>query len=97
MILFGRSKNNLEVLSADFLPFEKQLHLVFADADMNLQILQFDPESKRAVPTTTLTHTHVLCRSQDHGRPPSPPQIYLPHWPLSFDNAPPPVPPPHAE
>ena len=46
MILFGRSKNNLEVLGAEFLPFDKQLHLVIADADMNLQILQFDPESE---------------------------------------------------
>lgn len=48
MILFGRSKNNLEVLSAEFLPFEKQLHLIAADADMNLQVLQFDPESMRS-------------------------------------------------
>jgi cleavage and polyadenylation specificity factor subunit 1 len=45
MSLFGRSKHNLEVLATDFLPFEQTLHLVVADADMNLQILQFDPDS----------------------------------------------------
>lgn len=46
MMLFGRSKHQLEVMGAEFLPFEKQLHMVIADADMNLQVLQFDPDSK---------------------------------------------------
>ena len=46
MMLFGRSRTRLEVMAADFLPFEKSLHIVVADADMNLQVLQFDPESK---------------------------------------------------
>ena len=45
MMLFGRSRNQLEVLAAEFLPFESQLHIIIADADMNLQVLQFDPES----------------------------------------------------
>jgi hypothetical protein len=44
MLLFGRSKHHLEVIAADFLPFEEQLHIVVADADMNLQVMQFDPE-----------------------------------------------------
>jgi len=44
MLLFGRSKHHLEVITADFLPFEEQLHIVVADADMNLQVMQFDPE-----------------------------------------------------
>jgi hypothetical protein len=35
----------MEVITAEFLPFEKQLHMIVADADMNLQVLQFDPES----------------------------------------------------
>lgn len=48
MLLFGRSKNHLEALTGDFLPFEKSLSLVVADADTNLQILQFDPDSKLA-------------------------------------------------
>jgi len=46
MMLFGRSKTSLEVMTGDFLPFEKSLSMVVADADMNLQILQFDPDSK---------------------------------------------------
>lgn len=45
MMLFGRSRHLLEVLAADFMPFEKQLHIIVADADMNLQVLQFDPDS----------------------------------------------------
>lgn len=45
MMLFGRSKNRLEVIAAEFLPYEKQLHIIVADAEMNLQVLQFDPES----------------------------------------------------
>jgi cleavage and polyadenylation specificity factor subunit 1 len=44
MHLFGRSKHHLETLTADFLPFDQQLHLIAADADMNLQVMQFDPE-----------------------------------------------------
>lgn len=46
MMLFGRSRNQLEAMTAEFLPFEKQLHIIVADADMNIQVLQFDPESK---------------------------------------------------
>jgi cleavage and polyadenylation specificity factor subunit 1 len=46
MMLFGRSRNRLEVIAAEFLPFEKQLHIIVADAEMNLQVLQFDPESR---------------------------------------------------
>jgi cleavage and polyadenylation specificity factor subunit 1 len=45
MMLFGRSRHLLEVLAADFMPFEKQLHIIVTDADMNLQVLQFDPDS----------------------------------------------------
>lgn len=53
MMLFGRSRHLLEVMAADFLPFEKQLHIVVADADMNLQVLQFDPDSES--PSTSLS------------------------------------------
>ena len=45
-MLFGRSRHLIEVMATDFLPFEKQLHIIVADADMNLQVLQFDPDSK---------------------------------------------------
>lgn len=45
MALFGRSKHHLECVAAEFLPFEENLHIIVADSDMNLQVLQFDPES----------------------------------------------------
>jgi cleavage and polyadenylation specificity factor subunit 1 len=48
MVLFGRSKHHLECMTADFLPFEGQLHVIVADADMNLQVLQYDPQRKLA-------------------------------------------------
>jgi cleavage and polyadenylation specificity factor subunit 1 len=43
-MLFGRSKHHLECMTADFLPFEETLHIIVADSDMNLQVLQFDPD-----------------------------------------------------
>lgn len=52
MMLFGRSKNHLEALSGDFLPHAKTLSLVVADADMNLQVLAFDPDSTFSPPAT---------------------------------------------
>jgi cleavage and polyadenylation specificity factor subunit 1 len=45
MMLFGRSKHQLECITTEFLPYDEQLHIIVADADMNLQILQYDPES----------------------------------------------------
>lgn len=45
MMLFGRSKHQLECMTTEFLPHDDQLHIIVADADMNLQILQYDPES----------------------------------------------------
>ncbi|KAL6704766.1 mRNA cleavage and polyadenylation factor subunit [Coniothyrium glycines] len=56
MALFGRSKHNLECITADFLPFEGTLHIIVADADMNLQILQFDPENPKSEAGSRLLH-----------------------------------------
>lgn len=50
MSLFARSKHSLEAIAVDFIPFEEQLHLLVADADMNLQVLQFDPDSTSTPP-----------------------------------------------
>lgn len=94
MALFGRSKHNLEALVVDFLPFEQTLHIVVADADMNLQVLQFDPESTfpptplpLPIPTNTkLTHSPSN-RPQKRRRVPPPTQIHLPHRPLPVHNA----------
>ncbi|KAF2266034.1 protein CFT1 [Lojkania enalia] len=56
MMLFGRSRTRMEVLAAEFLPFEKQLHVIVADADNNLQVLQFDPENPKSMGGLRLLH-----------------------------------------
>ncbi|KAH9873554.1 mRNA cleavage and polyadenylation factor subunit [Plenodomus lingam] len=48
MSLFGRSKHNLEAMAVEFLPFNGELHIIVADADMNIQVLQFDPENPKS-------------------------------------------------
>lgn len=42
---FSKSPQNFEVTAADFLPDGKQLYMVVADADCNIHVLQFDPDS----------------------------------------------------
>ncbi|KAG9188900.1 hypothetical protein G6011_07605 [Alternaria panax] len=56
MSLFARSKHNLEAMAVEFLPHEEQLHLVVADADMNLQMLQFDPDNPKSEAGSRLLH-----------------------------------------
>jgi hypothetical protein len=46
MMTFGRATNKMEVMATEFLPHEKQLYILVADADKNLDILEYDPESK---------------------------------------------------
>jgi cleavage and polyadenylation specificity factor subunit 1 len=46
MMTFGRATNKTEVMATEFLPHEKQLYIIVADADKNLDILEYDPESK---------------------------------------------------
>lgn len=87
MMLFGRSKTTLEVLAGDFLPHEKSLSLVVADADMNLQILQFDPDSMSCFLQLPNGREYKRLIAMNHSpylplRPPTSPQIHLPHRPL---------------
>ncbi|CAF9940116.1 MAG: mRNA cleavage and polyadenylation factor subunit, partial [Alectoria fallacina] len=42
--LFGKSPRAIEVVTASFLPSDKQLYMAVADAECNIHILQFDPE-----------------------------------------------------
>ncbi|KAF5849521.1 hypothetical protein GGP41_005002 [Bipolaris sorokiniana] len=56
MSLFARSKHSLEAIAVDFIPFEEQLHLLVADADMNLQVLQFDPDNPKSEAGSRLLH-----------------------------------------
>jgi cleavage and polyadenylation specificity factor subunit 1 len=34
----------MEVVSAEFLPFEGQLYILIIDADLDIHVLQYDPE-----------------------------------------------------
>ena len=44
--MFGKSAHDLEVANADFLPDGKALYIVISDADTNIHVLRFDPQSK---------------------------------------------------
>lgn len=56
MILFGKSKAHMEVMAAEFLPHDKQLCLMVADADCNLHVLQYDPEHPKSLSGQRLLH-----------------------------------------
>ncbi|EOD53127.1 putative cleavage and polyadenylation specificity factor subunit protein [Neofusicoccum parvum UCRNP2] len=56
MILFGKSRSHMEVMAADFLPHDKQLYLMVADADCNLHVLQYDPEHPKSLSGQRLLH-----------------------------------------
>ena len=45
-MLFGKSRQRIEVVDAEFLPFEKSLYIVVADGDENLQVLEYDNEGE---------------------------------------------------
>jgi cleavage and polyadenylation specificity factor subunit 1 len=47
---FGKSVRDIEVITADFLPDGKQLYIAVIDGSGDLRILQFEPQSKLAVP-----------------------------------------------
>jgi cleavage and polyadenylation specificity factor subunit 1 len=44
MFLFGKGRSRMEVITAEFLPHNKHLFILVADADCNLHVFQFDPE-----------------------------------------------------
>ncbi|TQS38506.1 hypothetical protein Golomagni_00986 [Golovinomyces magnicellulatus] len=56
MMLFGKSGNNMEVITTELLPDGKELYIVVADADGNLHILQYDPERKMIDPKSIQGH-----------------------------------------
>lgn len=82
-MLFGRSKHQLECITTEFLPFDEQLHIVVADADMNLQILQYDPESMSSSLPSYTDYTDTSRRPQIRRRLTPSPQVDFPHRPLS--------------
>ncbi|GAB7354687.1 hypothetical protein MBLNU459_g5108t1 [Dothideomycetes sp. NU459] len=54
--LFGKSRSQMEVLAADFLPFEGQLYLVVIDAELDMHVLQYDPEHPKSLSGQRLLH-----------------------------------------
>ena len=42
--LFGKTSQPIEVMTADFLPDNKQLYIIAVDLNSDLHVLQFDPE-----------------------------------------------------
>ncbi|KAH8701144.1 putative cleavage and polyadenylation specificity factor subunit A [Talaromyces proteolyticus] len=48
MALFGKDVDELEVVTADFLPDGKKLYILVADSDCNLHVLQYDPEDPKS-------------------------------------------------
>jgi succinylglutamate desuccinylase len=46
MTVFSKGAARMEVIAAEFLPHEKQLYILIADADKNIHVLQYDPESE---------------------------------------------------
>jgi cleavage and polyadenylation specificity factor subunit 1 len=49
MSLFGKGRSRMEVMTAEFLPHNKHLFILVADADSNLHVLQFDPDRECSV------------------------------------------------
>lgn len=48
--IFGKSRSKMEVVTADFLPFEGALYLIVVDANCDLHVLQYDPERTSTCP-----------------------------------------------
>lgn len=69
LTFMGKSRTHMEVVCAEFLPFEGQLFILVVDADMDLHVLQYDPENPK-----TASGTRLLHRSS----------FNLGHWPTSM-------------
>ncbi|KAG2161842.1 hypothetical protein VTO58DRAFT_109667 [Aureobasidium pullulans] len=54
--LFGKSRSQMEVVSAEFLPFEGQLYILIIDADLDMHVLQYDPEHPKSLSGQRLLH-----------------------------------------
>ncbi|KAI4740148.1 protein CFT1 [Aureobasidium sp. EXF-12298] len=54
--LFGKSRSQMEVVSAEFLPFEGQLYILIIDADLDIHVLQYDPEHPKSLSGQRLLH-----------------------------------------
>ncbi|KAF8542072.1 CPSF A subunit region-domain-containing protein [Trichophaea hybrida] len=56
MTLFGKDTQDMEVVTADFLPDGRQLYFVVADAKGAVRVLQYDPEHPKSLAGQRLIH-----------------------------------------
>ncbi|KAF2217786.1 hypothetical protein CERZMDRAFT_63912 [Cercospora zeae-maydis SCOH1-5] len=57
LTVMGKSpKSKMEVMATDFLPFDGGLYILIMDADMDLHVLQYDPENPKSVNGMRLLH-----------------------------------------
>jgi cleavage and polyadenylation specificity factor subunit 1 len=54
--VLGKSRTQMEVVCAEFLPADDQLFILVVDADMDLHVLQYDPENPKSLSGTRLLH-----------------------------------------
>lgn len=75
----------MEVVEADFLPFEGQLYLIVIDANMDMHVLQYDPERRSILQKLHSEEPLAdrLHRSQVALRPALAPSIDFPYRPLA--------------
>lgn len=70
LTVLSKSRTGLEVVAADFLPFDGGLFLCVVDGNLDLQILQYDPENPKSLSGTRLLHRstfhlgHIVDRMQ---------------------------------
>ncbi|KAJ9669033.1 mRNA cleavage and polyadenylation factor subunit [Coniosporium apollinis] len=56
MLFFGKSRSQMEVLAAEFMPYEQQLYIIVADGHCDIHVLQFDPEHPKSLSGQRLLH-----------------------------------------
>lgn len=54
--LFGKTRSQMPIIAADFLPFESSLFIVVVTADLDMHILQYDPEHPKSLAGQRLLH-----------------------------------------
>lgn len=58
--VLGKSRTHMEIVAAEFLPFDGQLFIMIMDADTNLHVLQYDPENPKSMSGTRLLHRSTI-------------------------------------
>jgi cleavage and polyadenylation specificity factor subunit 1 len=61
LTVLGKSRTHMEVVCAEFLPMGGELYILVVDGDMDLHVLQYDPESPKS-----LSGMRLLQRSTFH-------------------------------